>query len=83
MEYKVYVLHSPAYDKIYVGFTSNLEQRMLSHNILATKGWTVKFRPWVLIHTETFPTKTEAMRREKQLKSAAGRTFIRKILLNQ
>ncbi len=48
--FTVYVLHSPKYDKIYIGFTSNLEQRFLSHNHLATKGWTIKFRPWVIMY---------------------------------
>ncbi len=28
--YTVYVLHAPTYDKIYVGFTSSLQQRLLS-----------------------------------------------------
>jgi len=37
---------------------------------LGTKGWTVKFRPWRIIHTEEFDTKAEAMQREKQLKSS-------------
>ncbi|WP_084328472.1 GIY-YIG nuclease family protein [Indibacter alkaliphilus] len=31
--FTVYALYSPAFDKIYVGFTSNLEQRLLSHNV--------------------------------------------------
>jgi putative endonuclease len=35
---------------------------MLSHNILANKGWTVKFRPWTLVYTESFQTKIEAMK---------------------
>jgi len=30
--FTVYVLYSDDYDKIYIGYTSNLEQRLLSHN---------------------------------------------------
>ena len=74
--FTVYVLYSKSYDKIYIGFTSNLEQRLLSHNELAKKGWTIKFRPWQLIHTEVFQLKSDAMNREKQLKTATGRNFI-------
>jgi putative endonuclease len=81
MSFHVYVLHSGQYDKIYIGYTSDLESRLNSRNELATKGWTVKFRPWSLVHTETFETKAEAMGREKQLKSARGREFIRKEIL--
>lgn len=77
MRYKVYVLHSPKYDKIYVGYTSDLESGLISHNEKATKGWTVRYRPWVLVYLETFDTKAEAMQREKQLKSSRGRAFIR------
>ncbi|WDF56385.1 GIY-YIG nuclease family protein [Mucilaginibacter sp. KACC 22063] len=77
--FTVYVLHSPAYDKIYVGYTSDLNNRMLSHNELATKGYTIKYRPWNLIYIEEFSTKTEALIREKQLKSSKGRAFIREM----
>lgn len=78
--YWVYVLYSTKFGKIYIGYTANLEQRMLSHNALATKGFTVKYRPWELIHTEIFETKKEALLRECQLKSAAGRKFIWSII---
>ena len=74
--YTVYVLHSKEHQKIYIGYTSDLEQRFLSHNSLGTKGWTIKFRPWIIIHTEEYSTKAEAMKREKQLKSASGREWI-------
>jgi putative endonuclease len=74
--FSVYVLYSELYEKIYVGFTTDLEQRIRSHNELATKGWTVRFRPWKLVHTELFENKTEAMHREKQLKTASGRRWI-------
>ena len=74
--FTVYVLYSKNYNKIYIGFTSNLEQRLLSHNELGKKGWTINFRPWQQIHTEVFQLKSDAMKREKQLKTATGRNFI-------
>ncbi len=61
---------------MYIGYSSNLPARLLSHNKLGTKGWTLKYRPWELVHSEVFETKAEAMRRERQLKSAKGREFI-------
>lgn len=79
----VYVLHSPTYNKIYIGFTSDLEVRFKSHNELGTKGWTIKFRPWTLVYHERFSTKAEAMKQEKELKSAKGRSFIRAAILKQ
>ena len=74
--FTVYVLYSSRYNKIYVGYTSNLAQRILSHNELATKGYTIKFRPWEIIHTEVFEEKSAAIKREKELKSARGRAWI-------
>ena len=78
--FKVYVLHSVSFNKIYIGYTSDIDERMLSHNELGKKGFTLKFRPWTLIYTESFNTKSEAMKREKELKSAQGREFIRRLI---
>jgi putative endonuclease len=80
MSFVVYVLYSKSFDKIYIGYTSDLEQRLISHNELGRKGWAVKYRPWVVIHTELFASKAEAMNREKQLKSAQGRSYIRTLI---
>jgi putative endonuclease len=80
MEYHVFVLFSPAFNQIYIGFSHDVEGRLLSHNVLAKKGWTLRYRPWILIHKESFPGKKEAMIREKQLKSAKGREWIRQNL---
>jgi len=75
--FMVYVLYSPKFDKLYIGFTSNLKNRLLSHNSLGKKGFTIKFRPWKLILSEKFELKKDAMTREKQLKSGQGRQWIR------
>ena len=76
----VYVLYSPSADKFYVGYTSNLESRLLSHNVLGTKDWTKRYRPWNLVYKETYPSKSSALKREKELKTGVGREFIRKMI---
>ena len=81
--YLVYVLYSEDFDKIYIGMTSNLEQRLLSHNELSKKGWTIKFRPWKIVYKESFQSKQEALKREKELKSFRGREFIRNQILGK
>jgi len=78
--FTVYVLYSAKFNQIYIGFTSDLVNRFLSHNELATKGHTIKYRPWVIAYTEEYKTKSEAMKRESQLKSANGRKFIWEII---
>ncbi len=81
--FTVYILYSEKYCKTYVGFTSDLMERFKSHNLLATKGFTVKFRPWKVIHVEIFENKTEAMLREKQLKAGQGRAWIKEVVLKK
>ena len=78
MKFTVYILFSESHQKHYTGFTSNLEQRLLSHNELG-KGWTAKYRPWKLIYTKEFDSKREAMAYEKWLKTGVGRDFIKSI----
>jgi len=79
-EFIVYVLFSEKYNKTYVGFTSDLISRFKSHNELSTKGYTIKYRPWEVLHLEIFNTKKEAMLREKFLKTGVGREFIKGLL---
>ncbi|MGY6559400.1 MAG: GIY-YIG nuclease family protein [Nitritalea sp.] len=68
-----YVLYSQKFDKVYVGFTSNQEQRLLSHNHLGKKGWTIKYRPWTVFHTETCKTKSKFKANSTNIYFAAGK----------
>ena len=79
--FNVYVLYSGKYDRIYIGYTSDLEKRLESHNVRATKGYTIRYRPWKLVYTEEFLTKPEAIKRERELKSSRGRSWIRNEIL--
>jgi len=78
MKYIVYILYSASSRKHYTGFTSDFNNRLVSHNELG-KGWTSKFRPWKLIFQKEFDSKAEAMKYEKWLKSGVGRDFIKGI----
>ena len=74
--FTVYVLYRPSFKKIYIGYTSDLNERLKSDNELGTKGWTIKFRPWIICYKEEVETKQDAMIREKELKSAKLREWI-------
>jgi putative endonuclease len=63
-------------EKFYIGYTSDLLSRFRSHNELATKRWAIKLRLCQIEHTEIFESKFEAMREEKQLKTANGSEWI-------
>ncbi|GIZ08865.1 GIY-YIG nuclease family protein [Flavobacterium sp. UMI-01] len=81
-EFVVYIIYSEKFNKNYSGFTSNLIERFKSHNELSSKGYTLKFRPWKVIHVEFFNSKSEAMKREKYLKTGVGREFIKNLIQN-
>lgn len=81
--FTVYVLYSASFKKIYIGYTSSLDERIRTHNELGTKGWTIRFRPWEVIYTEIFENKTAAMKREKELKTASGRKWIWQLISNR
>lgn len=74
--YSVYVLYSDLHFKHYVGYTSDLDMRIKSHNELGS-GWTKRYRPWRVISTKDFETKTDAMKYEIWLKTGVGRDFIK------
>jgi len=78
----VYVIKNER-NKIYIGQTSNLEERLKRHNgILKSKlsSFTRKnFGKWEIIHKEEFNTRSEVIKREKQLKGYQGRLFIKNL----
>ena len=79
--YFTYVLHSEDHNRIYIGQTDNLEARINRHNSGFVKS-TKSDLPWKVIYFEKFEKRTEALKREKELKSHRGRDFIRQIILN-
>ena len=73
--FTVYILYSQALDRYYVGFTCDIVRRIDEHNRKKGK-FTDAGIPWVLVYSEVFPDKTEAMKREKFIKSRKSKQFI-------
>lgn len=71
-------------DKIYIGHTATLSERLMRHNGLLKnkiKSYTSKNKGiWSLVYEEKFCTRGEALQREKELKSSRGRNFIRNMI---
>ena len=72
--YKVYIIYSKDFDKYYVGITGDIDVRLKQHNAKKAKS-TKAFVPWEVVYTEEYQTRAEARKREKYLKSAAGRRY--------
>jgi predicted GIY-YIG superfamily endonuclease len=63
----VYVLRC-ADGSLYVGETSNLEQRVVRHREGTASAYTARRRPVSLSYSECHPTRNVALKRERQLK---------------
>ena len=80
MSYSVYILYSRSLDRYYVGYTGDtLESRLRKHNS-NHNGFTGKKPDWVIVYTEMFPTKKEAMTREGQIKNWKSRKMIERLI---
>ena len=76
-----YVLKSIGHGFFYKGHCEDLVERLKQHN----SGHTESIRPYlpiVLIYTEEFATREEAIKREKYFKSAAGRRYLKNKLVS-
>ncbi|WP_373059179.1 GIY-YIG nuclease family protein [Zunongwangia sp. H14] len=74
--YFVYAIRSQLKDWIYVGMTNNVQRRIAQHNAGQNKS-TKAYKPFQFLFSENFPTRPEARKREKYLKSTAGKRWIR------
>ena len=74
----VYILLSQKNNITYTGSTIDLERRIKEHNN-GENFSTKKHIPWRLFYKEEYSTLLEARKREKYLKSCAGRKFIKKL----
>ena len=81
MYYYVYVLKSKKDGNHYVGFTNNLKKRLALHDegkVASTKN----IRPFCLIYFEACLNQQDATKREKYLKTAWGKRYIKSRLSN-
>ena len=66
-------------DRTYIGFTSDLKARLRAHNDGVTRS--TSGHRWRLVYYEAFAAKSDAQRRELQLKgSGQGRKWLRERL---
>ena len=82
MEHTVYILFSVTKNKYYIGYTSNIEERIDRHN-QKSKGFTGSTNDWQLIYSEKYETKAQALAREKQIKNWKSRIKIEELVKNR
>lgn len=64
---------------MYIGFTRELKRRFAEHNRGLNRS-TKPYLPWELIYYEAHRNEADARRREKYLKTTAGKRAIRMML---
>lgn len=77
--YFVYIIKSEKTNRYYIGYTSNLNDRLRHHNSGSTAS-TKSGIPWNIVYTENFPTKKEAWLREHQIKRYKGGAEFKKLI---
>ena len=82
MFYFVYLLENNFDKGWYIGFTTDLKQRVADHNS-GKGGRTTRIKKnWKIIYFEGYRIKKDATGREKFLKSGSGRRYLKKQLVN-
>lgn len=76
----VYILQSEKFGRYYIGHTANLEKRILDHNSGKTRS-TKGYAPYSLVYKEEFSTKSEAYKREMQIKRYKGGVAFKKLVI--
>ncbi|MFH1284097.1 MAG: GIY-YIG nuclease family protein [Candidatus Peregrinibacteria bacterium] len=77
--YYTYILQSGRDNRLYIGQTNDIEDRIVRHNkgeVTATKNR----RPLKLLAMKSFETRAEAIKMERYLKSLKGGNEFKKIL---
>ena len=72
-------MYSERKEKYYIGHTHDLKLRLERHN----HGWTKSTKagiPWKIVYYETYETKSEAYKREIELKRLKSRKLIEKLI---
>jgi putative endonuclease len=82
MDFVVYILFSETKNRFYIGFTSNLEERLVRHN-QKSKGFTGNVNDWKVVYIENYQSKELAHKRELQIKSWKSRIKIQELISNK
>jgi putative endonuclease len=77
----VYVLWSYKDKKFYIGYSNNIDRRILEHKSGANTS-TAKRLPIRLIFFEAYLSKKDALRRESYFKTTKGKITLRQMLKN-
>jgi len=77
-----YIIYSAILNKYYIGSCQDVAQRLQDHLNSRSK-YTKVAKDWELKYFETFDTRSEACKRELQIKKMKSRKFIESLISNK
>ena len=77
--YFVYILYSSSKNKYYVGACEDVQKRLTKHNTNHS-GFTGGALDWEIKWIEEHATKSDALKREKQIKNWKSRKMIERLI---
>ena len=81
MSYFTYIIYSQKTDKYYTGSSEDTEKRLQQHNWSRTPS-TKTGIPWKLVYIEEYKTRSEAVKREYEIKKKKSRKYIEYLITN-
>ena len=78
-KFYMYILHSETLDRYYIGSSADYEKRLIRHNAGATPS-TKPGRPWKVVYTEEFSSRSEAIKRENYIKRMKSKVYIKSLV---
>ncbi len=79
--YYLYIIQSKKDNSFYIGITGNIEKRLEFHN-KGLQRYTRNKTPWKLVYYKIFKNKTEALKREREIKKKKSRKYIEFLIGN-
>ena len=81
MVHYIYKLYSVQLDLYYIGSSSDPQKRLVKH-LSDHNGFTAKAKDWKICYFESYPYKSEALKRERLLKRWKNRNRIQQLIAN-
>jgi putative endonuclease len=79
MEHFIYILYSDSRDRYYISSCEDVSNRLIRHNAGATTS-TKPGSPWKVVYSESFSSKTEALKREIYLKRMKSSFYLEDLI---
>jgi putative endonuclease len=77
--YYTYILKSIIKERYCIGHTSDLERRLRKHKEGDDRSTKVH-KPWEVVYSEEYETKSEAMKREYCIKKMKSKKYIKELI---